>query len=134
MVEIDKIDKIFDSVVQNSIFKNKTVLQSNYTPETIVHREEQIENIALILAPSLRGERVSNLFLYGNTGTGKTLSIQHVGSKLLSKNREMADLACSSSSGIAPFLSGFNSRKFSSKASWFACAVSSLGFEASSFQ
>ncbi|MBS3065999.1 orc1/cdc6 family replication initiation protein [Candidatus Pacearchaeota archaeon] len=89
MVEIDKIDKIFDSVVQNSIFKNKTVLQSNYTPETIVHREEQIENIALILAPSLRGERVSNLFLYGNTGTGKTLSIQHVGSKLLSKNREM---------------------------------------------
>jgi cell division control protein 6 len=88
---MDKVDKIFDAVASNSLFKNKTVLQSNYTPEIIVHREGQIENIASILAPSLRGERVSNLFLYGNTGTGKTLSIQHVGSKLLSKNKERGD-------------------------------------------
>jgi len=88
---MDKVDKIFDAVASNSLFKNKTVLQSNYTPETIFHREVQIENIASILAPSLRGEKVSNLFLYGNTGTGKTLSIQHVGSKLLSKNKERGD-------------------------------------------
>jgi len=88
---MDKVDKIFDAIASNSLFKNKTVLQSNYIPETIFHREEQIENIASILAPALRGEKVSNLFLYGNTGTGKTLSIQHVGSKLLSKNKERGD-------------------------------------------
>ena len=88
---VDKVDKIFDAIASNSLFKNKTVLQSNYTPETIFHREEQIESIASILAPALRGEKVSNLFLYGNTGTGKTLSIQHVGSKLLSKNKERGD-------------------------------------------
>jgi len=88
---MDKVDKIFDAIASNSLFKNKTVLQSNYTPETIFHREEQIENIASILAPALKGEKVSNLFLYGNTGTGKTLSIQHVGSKLLSKNKERGD-------------------------------------------
>lgn len=88
---MDKIDKIFDSVVENSLFKNKTVLQSNYIPEVILHREEQIEKIASILAPALRSEKPSNLFVYGNTGTGKTLSVQHVKNKLLSKSKELGN-------------------------------------------
>src|SRR3990172_10211982 len=88
---MDKIDKIFDAVVANSLFKNKTVLQSNYVPEIIMHREEHVEKIASILAPALRGEKPSNLFIYGNTGTGKTLSTQHVGNKLLSKSKELGN-------------------------------------------
>src|SRR3989344_1238351 len=88
MVE-DKIDQIFNSFTEKTFFKNKSILQSNYTPETIPHRNEQVELIASILAPSLRGERVSNLFLYGKTGTGKTLSVQHVGNKLQEKLKEM---------------------------------------------
>ena len=85
----DKIDKIFDSFVSNNLFKNKAVLQSNYNPDNIPHREEQIESIASILAPALRGERASNLFIYGNTGTGKTLSVQHVGDRLLEKLKSL---------------------------------------------
>jgi hypothetical protein len=61
------------------------VLQSNYTPLTISHRQEQVESVASILAPALRGERVSNLFLFGKTGTGKTLTVKHVGNKILEK-------------------------------------------------
>ncbi|MEM4271505.1 MAG: ORC1-type DNA replication protein [Candidatus Pacearchaeota archaeon] len=87
----DKLDKIFDSFVGNNLFKNKAVLQSSYRPEGILHREEQIENIASILAPALRGERVSNVFVYGNTGTGKTLSIQYVGNKLLEKSKDLGN-------------------------------------------
>jgi cell division control protein 6 len=63
---------------KESIFKNKKILQASYTPENIPHREEQIKEIAAILAPSLRGEKPSNLFIYGKTGTGKTLTIFHV--------------------------------------------------------
>ena len=63
-----ELDKIFDSIVRDSFFKNKSVLQSNYTPETIPHRNEQVEAVASILAPALRGERASNLFIYGKTG------------------------------------------------------------------
>src|SRR3989344_1304339 len=85
----DKLDKIFDSFVSNSLFKNKSILQSNYTPETIPHREEQIEMVASILAPALRGERVSNLFLYGKTGSGKTLAVQHVGNRLVGKVKDI---------------------------------------------
>ena len=88
---MDKIDRIFDSFVNNNLFKNKAVLQSNYNPETITHRDEQIESIASILAPALRGERISNLFVYGKTGTGKTLSVKHVGDKVTSRLKEMGE-------------------------------------------
>jgi len=78
-----KLDKIFDNVAGCSIFKDKGVLQANYSPSTIPHRDIQIESVASILAPTLRGEKVSNLFIYGKTGTGKTLSVQHVTQELL---------------------------------------------------
>ncbi|HVY01282.1 MAG TPA: ORC1-type DNA replication protein [Candidatus Nanoarchaeia archaeon] len=86
---MDKIDKLFDSIASSGLFKNKSALQSNYTPETIPHRDDQIESVASILAPALRGERVSNLFIYGKTGTGKTLSVQHVGNRLIDKMKQM---------------------------------------------
>src|SRR3989344_7368059 len=80
-----KVQKIFDSFMGDSIFKDKYVLQSNYTPQTIPHRDKEIEQIASILAPALRQEKTSNLFVYGNTGTGKTLSIQYLKEELLKR-------------------------------------------------
>ena len=81
-----KVDKIFTSFMENQLFKDKAVLQTSYNPETIPHRDEQIEQIAAIMAPILRGERTSNLFVYGKTGTGKTLSVQFVRDELLKRN------------------------------------------------
>ncbi|MGC9309227.1 MAG: ORC1-type DNA replication protein [Candidatus Nanoarchaeia archaeon] len=78
-----QLDDIFNSVMHDSLFKDKSVLQVRYTPDNIPHREEQIKQLASILAPILRGERSSNLFLYGKTGTGKTLSIQYVREQLM---------------------------------------------------
>jgi len=83
-----KLDKIFDSFAKDSIFKNKYILQSNYSPETIQHRDRQIKQVASILAPSLRLERPSNLFIYGKTGTGKTISINYVKNELLKRAKE----------------------------------------------
>jgi archaeal cell division control protein 6 len=67
-----------DYLGKESIFKNKKMLQTSYTPGTIPHRDEQVNEIAGILAPVLRNEKPSNLFVYGKTGTGKTLSVLHV--------------------------------------------------------
>jgi len=86
-----ELDKIFGSFDGNRIFKDKSVLQSNYRPEEILHREEQIKQVASILAPVLRGERTSNLFLYGKTGTGKTLSIMYVRDELLKRAKKNND-------------------------------------------
>jgi archaeal cell division control protein 6 len=85
------INKIFDSFDKNVIFKNKAILQANYKPNEILHRSDQIKQIASILAPVLRGEKTSNLFLYGKTGTGKTLSINFVQEELMKRLRKDAD-------------------------------------------
>lgn len=90
---MDRLDKIFDSYAKSSLFKNKSILQSNYSPDTILHRTEQIESIASILGPVLSGERASNLFLYGKTGTGKTLSAKFVSNKIESKIKDSSDIS-----------------------------------------
>ncbi len=84
-----ELGDIFNSAVNNSLFNNKGVLQVRYTPESIPHRDEQIKSIAGILASTLRGERPSNLFVYGKTGTGKTLSVQYVMDEILKKSEEL---------------------------------------------
>ena len=84
-----ELGDIFNSAVNNSLFENKGVLQVRYTPESIPHRDDQIKSIAGILASTLRGERPSNLFVYGKTGTGKTLSVQYVQNELLKKAKEL---------------------------------------------
>jgi cell division control protein 6 len=85
------IDEIFDNFDKNGIFKNKSILQTNYSPSEIPHREEQIKQIASILAPVLRGEKTSNLFLYGKTGTGKTLAMQYVKEELYKRVKKEMD-------------------------------------------
>jgi cell division control protein 6 len=87
---MSELDKIFESFDRNLIFKNKNILQTNYYPKEILYRDDQINQIASILAPVLRGERPSNLFLYGKTGTGKTLSIQYIKDELMKRvNKEV---------------------------------------------
>ena len=79
---------------QESIFLNKKVLQSSFIPEAIPHREEQIKQIAHVLAPSLKLEKASNLFIYGKSGAGKTLSVKHI-------SREMVKVAASNNIPLA---------------------------------
>jgi cell division control protein 6 len=57
-------------------------------PASLPHREEQIGRLGSILAPSLSKERVSNLFTYGKTGTGKTIVTRFVLDRLQRKAKE----------------------------------------------
>jgi cell division control protein 6 len=88
----DKLDEIFDSANSKNLFKNKLVLQSNYCPLEVLYRDKQIEQVANILKPSLRGEKTSNLFIYGNTGTGKTLTVKYVTDRMKVKSSEKGDI------------------------------------------
>ena len=84
MAALRNINSFFENFLKtSSIFVNKKVLQTDYVPETIIHRDELIQEIAAILAPALKRDRPSNLFLYGRTGTGKTLIAQHVTDSML---------------------------------------------------
>ena len=78
------LDGFFEVFLKKgSVFFDKRVLQSSYIPENVLYREEQTKLMANILAPSLRGDRPSNVFVYGKTGTGKTLTIKHTTQKLM---------------------------------------------------
>lgn len=68
---------------KQSLFLDKKALQSSYTPETIPHRDKEIKQIANISAPVLKSEKPSNIFIYGKTGTGKTLTIKYITKTLL---------------------------------------------------
>jgi cell division control protein 6 len=72
---------IFDILeLGGRIFRNREVLRYSYIPDSLPHREREIQTIARILITSLEGHTPSNIMLYGMTGTGKT-----VVSKLLMK-------------------------------------------------
>jgi cell division control protein 6 len=57
-------------------------------PEKLFHREEQVQRIASIIAPALRGHRTSNLLFLGKTGTGKTVAAKFVGQQLQDMQRK----------------------------------------------
>jgi cell division control protein 6 len=86
-VESKQLDDIFNAYVgAKAIFKEKDVLTDKHVPERIHHREEQIGHIARILAPTLKDQRVSNLFIFGTVGTGKSVSTKYVASELEKKS------------------------------------------------
>ncbi|MEM2874596.1 MAG: ORC1-type DNA replication protein [Candidatus Hadarchaeales archaeon] len=74
---------LFHAILETKpIFRNREYLRPSYTPEELPHREEQINQLARILAAPLRGETPSNVFIYGKPGTGKTASVRYVGREL----------------------------------------------------
>ncbi|MFH0961337.1 MAG: orc1/cdc6 family replication initiation protein [archaeon] len=63
---------------RQSIFVNKSALDDEFLPVNLLHRDREQKQIASILLPALRGEKPSNLFIYGKTGTGKTIGAKSV--------------------------------------------------------
>ncbi|MEM4245578.1 MAG: ORC1-type DNA replication protein [Candidatus Nanoarchaeia archaeon] len=81
------LSKFFEDYLKRKpLFIDKKYLQPTYVPKEIPHRKKQMEEVASILAPALKKEKPSNLFIYGKTGTGKTVVVKYV-------TREMEELA-----------------------------------------
>src|SRR5438046_1807288 len=62
-----------------SIFKmDREILRPSYIPERLPHRESHIDQLAQILVTALKGERPSNVLIFGKTGTGKTAVVKKI--------------------------------------------------------
>ncbi|CAE6489263.1 MAG: AAA family ATPase [Candidatus Nitrosotenuis sp.] len=82
----DPVDKLLDNAIQgNSLLKDRSVLQTKFEPEVILHRDTELAKVTQALLPILKGSRPSNLLIYGKPGTGKTLVVSKVLSKIEKK-------------------------------------------------
>lgn len=81
------LDEIFDRYhsPKVAIFKERETLRATYVPASLPHREKEIQSLANILGPIMRGESPSNAFLYGKPGSGKTVVSKYVINFLYSK-------------------------------------------------
>lgn len=85
---MDYVRDIFESALKSRVFRSREKLLPDYVPGFLPHREGEIRRVASILAPALRGEKPSNMFIYGLTGTGKTAVVRYVLSRLEASARE----------------------------------------------
>ncbi|WP_227357406.1 Cdc6/Cdc18 family protein [Haladaptatus salinisoli] len=71
--------------VQDHVFSKKQFLDVGYVPgpDHIVARNEEIRRLASSLNPAIIGEAPSNVFLYGKTGTGKSLCARYTTRRLV---------------------------------------------------
>ena len=85
-----KHNDIFGQLLKTEgIFINREVMRTSYMPEILPHREKEINDLATVLVPALKGETPSNVFIYGKTGTGKTAVAKFVGKELIFKGNEI---------------------------------------------
>jgi archaeal cell division control protein 6 len=82
----DPVDKLLDNAISGkSLIKDRKVLQTKFEPETILHRDAELAKVTQALLPILKQGRPSNLLIYGKPGTGKTLVVSKVLSKIAKK-------------------------------------------------
>jgi cell division control protein 6 len=65
-----------------TLIKNRDILHYTYIPDTILHRDSEQEQVTQSLIPILKHSRPSNLLVYGKPGTGKTLVVKKILSKI----------------------------------------------------
>lgn len=63
---------------KQNIFRNKDALSESYQPDRIEEREDEIEEYMDALQPVVNGWEPNNIFLYGNTGVGKTAVTEYL--------------------------------------------------------
>jgi cell division control protein 6 len=75
---------IFEKEVsRDSVFKDRNLVTPHYTPDKLPFRDKQIKELSSTLVFALKNAKPDNLFLYGRTGTGKTVTAKFVVKQLL---------------------------------------------------
>ncbi len=83
ITSLDPIEKLLDAAVSGkSLIKNRTILHHTFIPNNIHHRDLEQEKVTQSLLPILKQFRPSNILIYGKPGTGKTLVVRRVLSKI----------------------------------------------------
>ena len=82
-------DTIFKQYLdrRNTLVKNKNILQTSYIPDQLPHRSNEIDQVASVVAGALKGDKPSNIMVFGKAGTGKTAVMTFIGNELKKADR-----------------------------------------------
>jgi len=70
------------------VFLHKNVLNLDYVPDRLIARDQQIQNVAGVIQNVFRGGCLDNALIFGKTGTGKTVVVKYVVSKMKERAKE----------------------------------------------
>ncbi len=91
ILRISMSNAIEDELMSSSVVKNLNVLDFDYAPEELIHRDEQLRFLAQMFKPLL--SRVSqNVIIKGPVGTGKTVIAKKFCSSLVSLARKQGKI------------------------------------------
>lgn len=83
IITLDPVERMLDAAENGiTLIKNRDILHYTYIPNTILHRDSEQEQVTQSLLPILKHSRPSNLLVYGKPGTGKTLVVKKILSKI----------------------------------------------------
>ncbi|MGI0064042.1 MAG: Cdc6/Cdc18 family protein [Nitrosopumilaceae archaeon] len=83
IMTLDPVERMLDAAENGiTLIKNRDILHYTYIPNTILHRDSEQEQVTQSLLPILKHSRPSNLLVYGKPGTGKTLVVKKILSKI----------------------------------------------------
>ncbi len=74
------------------IFTDESVLRDNYRPTELIERDEELSAYQSALRPVINGAPPKNIFIYGQTGVGKTLATRLVTERLIEDQQQYDDL------------------------------------------
>lgn len=83
---------IMEFVRDKTIFAEENALRDSYQPDDLVEREEELAAYQDALQPVINGARPKNIFLYGQTGVGKTIATDLIMESLLESQEQYPDL------------------------------------------
>lgn len=69
---------IFSGTSADAIFRDEKFLYPEFVPERLPHRDAQIDEMVHAFQPVLKGGKPQNLFVFGSSGTGKTVTVKYV--------------------------------------------------------
>ncbi|MBN1280164.1 MAG: orc1/cdc6 family replication initiation protein [Candidatus Thermoplasmatota archaeon] len=83
---LSQVGDLFDQFLSaRQLFVDREVLSSTYVPSLLLHRDQEQQELAVMLLPALRNQTPNNIYLFGPPGTGKSAATQLVTSQLAQK-------------------------------------------------